>query len=73
MDNNSTILSVTNTSAVVAGEDTPILITLLAGNGGSAELTARLSMRMTITASEVDGIELAEPPIRFGKTHCNPV
>ncbi len=69
IDANTIVLSVVNTSAVVLGGDTPILITVLAGNGGSAELTESLSMRVTITAAEVDGLSLAEPLQRFGNTH----
>ena len=65
MDANATIFSVTNTTNVTTDAPTPILVTLLAESGGSAELTGRLSMRISTTAAEV-GVAISAPLQRFG-------
>lgn len=67
VDESSTILSVINSSAILPGNPTPILITLLTTNGGSAELTATLSQLLNIIVTEL-GVQLVQPPQRFGKT-----
>ena len=66
VDENSTILTVINSSAILPGNPTPILITLLATNGGSEELTATLSLLLSIIATEL-GVQLVQSPQRFGK------
>ena len=67
MDENATIFSVINTTPVLTGTPTPILITLLANNGGSAALTERLSMRINTTAADAD-VVISAPLQRFGRT-----
>lgn len=63
---NSTILSITNTSEVSLGSPTLIRVTLLTVNGGSVQLTGNLSMYLNMTAAE-RGIQIIQPPQRFGK------
>ena len=63
---NSTVLSVIDTGIVSPGFPTPILITLLASNGGSPDLAANLSSLLSATAAQV-GLQLVQPPQRFGE------
>jgi len=64
----ATVISVTpdpNNNATVTG--TPIVVTLLAGQGGSQELTEALSSQLQMTA-ESRGITVTMAIRRFGKS-----
>ena len=68
LDDNATIFSVTATE--MSASDASILITLLATEGGSQELTDELSARVNTTAQET-GLEVTQPPIRFGELYSH--
>lgn len=62
---NATILSVEETD-VDANGNILVLITLLAPQGGSRELTEQVFSRFNATAVEL-GIDILEPVVRFGE------
>ena len=68
LSSNVTVLSVTTeeTTAEENATQASLLITLLAPEGGSQELTEELDELVSETAQEV-GLVISEPPMRFGE------
>ena len=68
LSSNVTVLSVTTeeTPAEENATQASLLITLLAPEGGSQELTEELDELVNETAQEV-GLVISEPPMRFGE------
>ena len=66
VEDNVTIHSAVNSSEISANNIIPIVITLLAPNGGSDQLVASLTVTLQNLAS-LFGVQIERPPQRFGK------